>query len=159
MTHTYTHSLLFVLVHKDKVKHERPRKGPTHTWIHSYAHMRSADTHAANQTLLPLLTHTRRSLLLFFLRFLLPTWDWLAIRRCIYHICQLLCPCRSSSLLSTHLLLVERSVKSQIWKSFIPMWDMPIWKILHIVILSGRWRESGTGYWLAVFFSQPGSIQ
>lgn len=100
-THT---QLRFIKTRSGMRDQEKASHTHTHLDIQTCTHAVCRHTHtrvpAANQTLLPLLTHTRRSLLLFSLRFLLPTWDWLAIRRCIYHICQLLSSYRSSSLLS-----------------------------------------------------------
>lgn len=149
------------LVHKDRVRHEKKLHPHSHTRTCSlqkktttHKHMR---LHTANQSLLPLLTHTRRSLLLFFLRFLLPAWDWLAIRRCIYHICQLLSLYRSSSLCCHHICYWgKHSVKSERVWFYCETW--PIWESWHIVLLNDRSSESSSGYWLAVFCLQLGSI-
>lgn len=140
------------------------RKSFPHTLTHGHAVCKKNPTnhkhmrlHTANQTLLPLLTHTRSSPLLFFLRFLLPAWDWLAIRRCIYHICQLLSLYRSSSLCCHHICYWgKHSVKSERVWFYCETW--PIWESWHIVLLSDRSSESSSGYWLAVFCLQLGSI-
>lgn len=61
-----------------------------------------------------------------------PTWDWLAIRHCIYHICQLLPSYRSSSLLSLCLIL---------WEAQCEVWELhsgDTRKIWHIVLQRDR---------------------